>query len=127
MIEKNLTQEMIFKMIQWVESSGDFLKEQAPDYVDQYIRYSIVDCWINICFGLMLFIFLFTISFFSIYKVLSVEKSYDCNTLYILGSFMGPFICVANLAALASEIVKIIGIYIAPKVFILKHLMEFIK
>jgi hypothetical protein len=121
-----MNNENIKKMIEWVESSSEFIKGQIPDYIEQLLQYRLINTWLNIGVLSIGLIICLILCVFCIWKQSTYEKSYDVPTLMVIGCFIplalvGPFSI-----GLISEIHILINIYIAPKVYILNHLRSLI-
>ncbi len=127
-MEKTPAEEMILKLIAWIETSAEFAKEQWPDYVAQYLRAECIKGWVNlscllmlifICFGVLVVCWSFTWH----YK----GPSYEIPTFIAAGTFFPFFAIIPLLIASVCEINSLITLYVAPKVYVLSHLKGFFK
>lgn len=120
-------QQMIKKLIEWVECSATFVKGQLPDYIEQYMRAATIKSWTDIILCSISILFLISIMLFCWYKNSQYEKSYDSPFGYMFGSFMPLVLIVPCMATMIYEIHNLINIYVSPKVYILSHLNSLIK
>ena len=127
-MESTLTQETIQKIITWIESSADFVKGQWPDFVEQYMRAALIRTWLNTS---VLLIAIFVSTIIMLYCVNFIwkfeGKSYDIPMHAQVGAFVPIIVILSAFGGLLQEIHTLINIYIAPKVYILYHLKDFIK
>ncbi len=120
------SQELVKKLIDWIESTSDLVKAQLPDFAQQYLKAMLIQTWMNIIIISIVIITLIVLSFFCIHKQLTSEKTYD-NFFVSFFSFFAPFFTLITLMGLIKEIHTLINIYVAPKPYILFHLKDIIK
>lgn len=123
-MENTATQEMIIKLIAWVEGAQQFVIGQAPDYIQQYLKMTMYQCWIDTISAFLLFIFCIIMSVWSIRTVNAYEENWKAPFLAQWISWMAPISCIGTIAFFVGELKKLVSISIAPKVYILQHLKE---
>jgi hypothetical protein len=107
-------EEIVNKLIEYLDAGGDFVKEQAPDVINQMINYGTWDAR----FGLLVFsIGMLIGAFLFLGGVLS-----DCEGFQIGGSVLGVFAVVLCICGLCSNYSALKKIEIAPKVYLLEQL-----
>ncbi len=127
-MENTPTQEIVAKLITWIESTADFAKEQWPDYATQYMCAIAVKGWVNVIGCLVAIVILLIVGIYCIWFSWNWEgKSYEMPSIISLGSIMPFLIFIAPFGICIEETHRLITIYIAPKVYILNHLRGFIK
>jgi hypothetical protein len=126
-MELQAQNDIASKLIEWIESSKDFISGQLPDYVHQFIKYKTIQCYLNITLLSFMTILLTIFWIYSIVKLNTYEKQYDCPSLFVLGTFICPAPIFGLCCVLVGEIHTIIQIHIAPKVYILSHLNDLIR
>ena len=126
-METTPTQEMVAKLIEWMEGSKSFVAQQAPDYIQQYLRMTIVQYWVELAFEILVVLALIGFVVFCIKECGKYEKSYETPTVIQMGSFFPLLIAIFPAVGTYMTVQKLITVYMAPKVFILQHLKELIK
>jgi len=126
-MENTPTQEMINKLIEWVEGTRSFVAAQAPDYIQQYLKALLVSRWIDFIGYFALIIFSSIFAAICIRKSTACEKIHECPFVFFFGSFLCPFGILIGLVGCIDYAKKIADIYIAPKVIVLLHLKDLLK
>ena len=117
-----MNEELTRKVTELIQSAQD----QAPEIVQEYLRWAVVVDWIWIIVGSTLFISLVPTAIFCIRQAIKEsQKSYSsaeillswvmCGALSFTIGFIGSCIAISN----ASELLHI---YLAPRMFVLEHL-----
>lgn len=122
------SQELVKNIIDWVESSSDFVKGQFPDFVDQFIKISLINTWFDVTLFAVVFLLLIIFAIY-IYRK-SQLKNDDHSTwsgFIIMARFMLPCFIFISLISLVHSAQNLLTIYVAPKVYILSHLKDFLK
>lgn len=124
-MENETTQEIAQKIIAWIESSTDIVKSQWPDFVDQYMRACLINTWISVFAAIMLAVIFIPLAFYAVNCC--CKNGILENPIHYILSFVSPIISLLACVGLYSEIKNLVTIYIAPKVYILSHLKDFIR
>ena len=107
------------EIMSWVKQAGEFVKDQAPDYVNQLLTYHYVMAWITIItgIGVVLLLSVLPLMGWRSYKRSRDSLAFGCLLvgvfiLYIfpLGILIGP------------GLADTLKIKMAPKVFIIEHI-----
>lgn len=115
---KDLTDQAILEIIEVIKQTKDFAKEQAPLVATEMLRWGAVQ---NI--GLAVFFFVLAISGFVSAKHWARQNELSSSCDYMPGIF---FSCAAALLSIIAIVVVIgtaIQIKIAPRVYLLEHLI----
>jgi len=126
-METTQTQEIVKKLIEWMEGTREFVTTQAPDYIQQYLRMAMVQAWAELVFEIFAICALLGFMFFCINMCGKYEKSCEAPTVYGMGSFIPIIGVIYVIGGIYFTTQKLIAIHMAPKVFILQHLKELIK
>jgi len=110
--------------------AADFIKEQAPEYVEQLLTFSLVVSLIQFVISLALLAMgvFFTFKLPTIYKYNNEEASY-CWSVENAGRFWMIFVMavVGIIVGLALIDFTWLKILIAPKLFLVEHVKSLIK
>lgn len=127
-MENTPTQEMITKIIAWIEASTDFAKEQWPDYISQYMKAETIKTWVNVTGCFLIMILLLILGIYCIWYTWNWQgKSYDIPTVISMGTFMSFILMMIPFGMFIEGIHRLITLYVAPKVYMLQHLKGFLK
>lgn len=122
-----MNEENIKKMIDWVENSSSFIQGEIPDYINQLLRYTTICAWFNIGILSILIVISTSMWIWCLYKHSTYDQGWNVPTPIVMGCFF-PGIAIALMGiGVISEIHDLIKLYIAPKVYILKHLTSLLK
>jgi len=126
-MEPSESQELIKKIIDWVESSSDFVQCQWPDFISQFMKAATIKAWIDFSILFVVFVAFLLICVLDIYPNSSKKTDmFDQGFLVFLYSLIIPFALLPITAGLINEIHNLVNIYVAPKVYILSQLKHFI-
>lgn len=127
-MENSPANEIIEKIISWIESTADFAKEQWPDYVSQFMRAQCIKTWINISiFAFFLVVLLSAAAYCIRFKCNWEGKSFEIPTFIEMGTFFPLLLLMPVTVGLINDIHNLVNIYVAPKVYLLHHLKGLIK
>lgn len=122
-----MNDQIIEKLVEWIKSSSDFVNENLPDYVNQYLRSELIKTWLGIICMSIFIIIMLIICVISIYKYYSYERGSDASCIVVIGCIMPISIIMMMSITLFTNIFNLITIYTAPKVYVLNHLMNYLK
>ena len=121
------TKEIVTRLINWIESTADFAREQWPDFIDQFMRAAVIKTWLNIIGSFVLVVALIAVGIYCSDKCKQYDKSCEIPMIISFGAFMPFLIALTFSANIFLEIHNLIDLYIAPKVYIIKHIKELLK
>lgn len=124
---KDASDIMLRRMLGYLETGAHYLQDEAPEYLEEFYRLSLIKCWMDLVIYSILLCLVIYFSYFSIRKVIETVPSYECPFIYGLVSTFGPFVSIFLSVAVIHETQKLITLYIAPRVFLMNHLREMIK
>ena len=109
-------------VINTIAQAKDFVLAETPDIIQQLLIYKVYECWLNI--GVCTFFILATILVVAI--TIKQYKKWEVNHHFL--TFAGPiaslillvFACV-GVICLIENVLKLIQINIAPKVFLIEY------
>jgi len=119
-----MNQELVQKIIEYLEKSECFILSQAPDFIQQLMNYESLSCIIgmSVC-GIIISLAVFI----SVFSICNPRK--DEHGFRTLGS---TYLCFMPLIASCMFILPIynyasmlIKINVAPKVFLLEYMMRY--
>lgn len=114
-----MKEEILKKLLEYIQASGDFILEQAPDIIKQALAYEKISTW----FCTILMFVLVTIGLSVAYYFWKHPKfdSYNSRTISSFFGVMIPSIVVPLLfIQFCSCVDTLIKIYIAPKYFLIQ-------
>jgi len=110
-----------------VQSGAAFAKQQLPDIANQYLAWGLYD---SISTAVMCALFS-AISIYVFYNMLKnkwkLEDSYGWHAGRIIGCTAGGLIGVPSIVGFFCSLSEILKITVAPKVWLLQHIVELIK
>ncbi len=118
-MEKELTREVVEKLVGWLDSAGNFVLDQAPDIVQQMLLMRLWECSLGIIFSAVLLGILMTVYM----RVATSDRIKGADGFDLISGY-ALFLAVFSipLFMLFLEILKIIEVFVAPKVYILEKL-----
>jgi hypothetical protein len=123
MTETQTSSQIWQKLIEHIENTKDFVLEQAPDIIQQALKYEKISSYLTAALMLLLLCAAISIGYY-FWKYPSLDK-YGSREL---GSFLGIFIpCIASplfLVQFCYSIDKLVKIYLAPKYFLINLIMS---
>ena len=119
-----MTDELIGKLITWIEAGGEFVKSQVPEYVEQLIKVSTIKLYLDI-FYLLIVIILSSLLFYACIKTIrSCIDTRDIPPIVAVGTFICPAIMFLFFVQLTFTINNLITLKVAPKVYVVEHLKK---
>jgi hypothetical protein len=115
-----MSEELTNKLLQYLNSGEVFLKEQAPDYVNQWMAFAMWDAY----FGLIVSIVFFLLSIVAILGGLYfVERSGDASEMFgaVLVIF-GSITFLVSAFCIPCSYSNLKKLELAPKVYMLESL-----
>jgi hypothetical protein len=116
-----MNEEITKKLLEYIDKTGDFLLEQAPEVLQQALKYHYYSSLIYSVFFIIGFLFSISIGYyFYFYPNLDEYGNRDLASILLPPySLIGIF---ATLASLCYEIDKLMKITLAPKYFLINLL-----
>jgi hypothetical protein len=112
-------QEVINESLNVIKNSKDFVVEEAPKVVKEYLKWKFAVSIFWICFGV------FILLFFSILGTVWL-KSQDPD--FNLFGFLSVFISLIwGLPVIFTNVYELIYIVFAPRIYLIQHLVELVK
>lgn len=113
-----MNEELIKKIIEYMESSKDFIVEQAPDIIQQMLKYETF----NNIFGLIIAVI---ILFVSIGVFIYGKYSNKTDKIYFnVYNYVSIWLFIAAFAISAFAINNLVKIKISPKYFVIEKLKD---
>lgn len=112
-------------IIEYVKQGADFIKEQAPLYVQEMINYKI---WVS-CFEILLCVVGFVASIYAMEKLIRYvnnEEEYDESDSGIIafGFLLIIAFIIFLLIVLCVDVETVIQATVAPRVFVVEQIMK---
>ena len=118
----------ITKGLETAEKTGQFLKEQLPDVVQQLLMWNTADCimWISV---ILIYYIVYSIGWVKLTKKAEASGKYSDSsdvayTFKLVGGFFGLIIGLPLLMIYLSELLKLL---IAPKLWLLEYAANIIR
>lgn len=132
-MKKILEKELlaVIKSIKGTAKAGiDFVKQQAPDVVNQILKYEAVTK--GICFALwiislLLLVIVDIVIVIKAIPVLIVGTNEIACILYILGTAFLNLFAIAGLSSTMQSFDGLLKVIIAPKVFLIEYIQDLIE
>lgn len=117
-----MKEQVIEKLLEYMQRSEDFLLEQVPDVLQQALRYQIISNWVGaIVTGLLAIVAVVVACYFWRNPKLDEYGSWTMDTLFFV---MVPLLLLLPLAATCyGAIDNLIKLYMAPKYYLVQMLM----
>ncbi len=125
-MENTATEEVVKKLIVWIESSADFVKGELPDFIEQFMLAAKFKVWFDLTFLCIAFILLACIGLYCAMRIINSNERIESLPL-MMGSFIPIVLFFPLVGGFIAEIHNLINIYLAPKVYILSNLKDFLK
>ena len=112
-------------IIEYVKQGADFIKEQAPLYVQEMINYKI---WVS-CFEILLCVVGIVVGIYAMVKLIKYvndEEEYDSDADGIVAAgfvFLAVFLLFC-FVVLCIDVETVIQATVAPRVFIVEQIMK---
>lgn len=112
-------------IIEYVKQGADFIKEQAPLYVQEMINYKI---WVS-CFEILLCAVGFIASIYAMAKLIKYvndEEEYDSDNSSVIafGFLLIIMFIIFLLIVLCVDVETVIQATVAPRVFVVEQIMK---
>ena len=106
--------------LEYIKQGADFIKDQAPLYVQELIKYhtALYFIYIIICFIIL------TVTLYMFFRGLKMLKQNHMSDMGCAAITIGGFGIVTTIAFLIYNITCFTQVYFAPRVFILKYLLK---
>jgi len=118
-IEEQL-QPLIAKAIEAAEKTGEFVVEQAPELLQQFYKWQIIESILNIVFGLVvLFICVFIIKWAT-----KAVKDYDTELLGGAALVTSSILFIIFVIVFFDGIYSLVEIIVAPKLYLIEYFLK---
>lgn len=118
-----MKEQIIDKLIQYIEQSKDFILDQAPEVLLQTLRYQKTSNWFGMFISLLMIIILISIAFY-IFMNPKFDK-YDSRDFFsVFGVLVPSLISIPFFCAFLSCTDTLMKLYLAPKYFLLEHFLK---
>lgn len=112
-------------IIEYVKQGADFIKEQAPLYVQEMINYKI---WVS-CFEILLCVVGIIVSIYAMVKLIKYvndEEEYDSDNSSVIafGFLLIVVFIIFLLIVLCVDVETVIQATVAPRVFVVEQIMQ---
>lgn len=112
-------------IIEYVKQGADFIKEQAPLFVQEMINYKI---WVS-CFEILLCVVGFIASIYAMEKLIKYvndEEEYDSDNSSVIafGFLLIVVFIIFLLIVLCVDVETVIQATVAPRVFVVEQIMQ---
>lgn len=106
--------------LEYIKQGTDFIKDQAPLYVQELIKYhtALYFIYIVICFIILI------VTLYMFFRGLKILKQNSMSDMGCAAMTIGGFGIVITTAFLIYNITCFAQVYFAPRVFILKYLLK---
>lgn len=132
MATPNKTDEVLAAILtnglETAEKTGQFLKEQLPDVVQQLLMWNIANCimWISV---VLIYYIVYSVGWVKFTKKAEASDMYSSSrdwayTFKLVGGVIGVLIATPILMMYLSELLKLL---IAPKVWLLEYAANIIR
>jgi|SRR6478736_557273 len=119
----NRADQLIDRLIGYLNSTEVFLKEQVPSFIEEIIRYYTVYYWtLSITAILQILLCLFVIHRIYINDKNNEGIFYDSEVILVAGAVGSFFASIISICELYTGVHRLIQIYLAPKLFLLDYL-----
>lgn len=115
--------QILQKLLEYMQESKDFLIEQAPDVVQQIFRYHLYTAWVELCICLSIGVLLLSVNLY-IYLYPTLDSHGDRDLLSFFGAYMPMIFAIPLIAMSWACMDKLMKIYLAPKYFIINLIMS---
>jgi len=128
--ETPLTTQVLQKVLEWAETTSNFVAEQTPLVVDEIIQWGIAKAIIGICISLIIFgigIFLFSRLGKYIKGYEEERRGSDEEALYIVkivSSIIGGVASIITFIVFWAQVYQLVYIYMAPRLYIIETLND---
>lgn len=118
----NETANLIATMTEYLKGSVEFVKEQAPDVIQQLLAWKMAELWV-------LLILFATFTIVSPIAVRYCWKRADCydNEGWIVGAVISAIGELFSIPLFIMSLLDLLKLYIAPKVFLLEYLAKLVN
>lgn len=106
------------KILSYLESTKDFVLDQAPDVIQQALRYHYINSIVGIFVCSFLILTLISIAYYN-YSHPKLDEYGSWETITFIFCFIPSMFCLPLFAGLLSDIDKLIKISTAPKYFLI--------
>ncbi len=111
------------KLIDYLEGTHDFLLEQAPEVIQQALRYEMISS-ITSCIFLVASLAVVTTVMYYNWKNPVLDDYKSRTSSNVLGIFLPVMISIGLLTPTILTVNKLIMLYVAPKYFLIQLLVE---
>lgn len=125
-MEQELSREVWQKVIEWLDSTKEFVIDQAPVLIQETLRYY----HLSIIFGIVILsiIFLSSLAFFLYHFFHPIYEEYNfMSGKTIVSLLFGGLISLISFVILFCIIDDAIKIHVAPKYFLIQKFTKIIK
>ncbi len=121
-----MNEELIKKLIEYLEKTETFVYEQAPDLAQQILSYKLIESGIEGFVCAIICIIAVTIAF-NTYSNPSYDKYDMISTAAFIKGFVSALVSVITFLISVESFCRMIKITYAPKLFLLEYLVKISK
>jgi hypothetical protein len=118
--------ESIKQIMEWIRQGVETAKEQMPQVAAEIVKLGIWSCWYWIGISILLLI-IGSIVFKSGFRASLSDHDVDDEDIGLARMFSGAAMELLGLGISLVNIGDLVSIYIAPKLYVLNYLKEFLK
>ena len=107
-----------------VAKGFEFAYEQSPLLIDEIIRFNLIRCSLNIAIWFIVFCFLIKAAYYCFKKY---NNNFTDESVWIMGSFTISVTAAMLLLPALISITNLIKILVAPRLYLIEYLTEFVK
>src|ERR1700688_4041455 len=122
-MQEQAKEQMIQKLIEYMESSKDFLLEQSPELIQQALKYEKVSAYFSATLMVVLLSVAVPVGYY-FFKNPTLDKYGFREIGSFLGAFISFIITPIFFVQLCYSVDKLLKIYISPKYFLIQLLMK---
>lgn len=123
-MQEQAKEQMIQKLIEYMESSKDFLLEQSPELIQQALRYEKASAYFSSALMAILLCAAVSIGYY-FWKNPTLDKYGSREMGSFLGAFIPLIITPMFFVQLCYSVDKLLKLYIAPKYFLITLISSF--
>jgi hypothetical protein len=114
---------LVQKALDYLEGVESFIVTEAPDVIQQTLRYALISDWIEVIGIFILMTFFISLSFYTWFFP-SYDKYGYMEIQFVLGRMISSAGVIFSSIAFVSCIQHLIKLYIAPKLFLIQYFLN---
>jgi hypothetical protein len=122
-MEKEVKDQLLQKLLEYVEASKDFFIDQSPEVVQQIFTYHLYATWLEFLGCLTFVILLLSINLYCVFCP-NLDKYGNREFISFFGSYMPFLISIPFILGSYACVDKFLKIYMAPKYFLISLIMN---